>query len=195
MTSVPYSQEKAEPRLYALKDLDPRQISYLESLYLRSFPPQERRPWKDIVSPETRPGPELYGIGCGGNICGIITIWRLSLPSEENEYVKAVYVEHFAVDPSLRGGGVGSRVLKVLGKLVSEPIVLEIERDGAPDGMEIRRRRFYERNGFSCLDYDYIQPSYAPGLPEVPLTIMCDSKDIDPAAVDAALRRFVYKAV
>lgn len=198
MTYAQYSPEKTDPQLIALRTLDSGQKSYLEQLYLDSFPPEERRPWSEIIRPEQNYGPRLYAIEWQEKVCGLITLWTLSLSdasADKGRYSSAVYIEHFAIDPSLRGGGLGSKVLEAVRKLDNMPIVFEIERDGAPDGMEVSRRKFYERNGFVCLDYDYIQPSYAPGLPEVPLTLMSDKADIDPAAVDAALRKFVYKAV
>lgn len=198
MTYAQYSPEKTDPQLIAMKTLGTGQITYLEQLYLDSFPAEERRPWSEIIRPEQNYGPRLYGVEWQGKICGLITLWTLSLSDASanmGRYHTAVYIEHFAIDPSRRGGGVGSKVLSAVKKLENQPIVFEIERDGEPDGMEVRRRRFYERNGFVCLDYNYIQPSYAPGLPEVPLTLMSDKADIDPAAVDAALRKFVYKAV
>ncbi len=55
------------------------------------------------------------------------------------------YIEHFAIDPSLRNGGYGKRVLEVdeLKKQLKGPIVLEVEEPN--DEMSTRRIHFYKR--------------------------------------------------
>lgn len=102
------------------------------------------------------------------------------------------YLEHLATMPALRGSGIGATTLYSLLNGFDKPWVLEVERPSADSPMAARRIAFYERNGFSLLDYDYIQPPYAPGLPEVPLYLMSSDPDIDPAAVAAVLHREVY---
>ena len=88
-----------------------------------------------------------------------------------------VYLEHFAVQPSLRGQGTGSRILREL--LQGEkPFILEIEPP--EDALTCRRKAFYERNGLQAQPYDHVQLPFQGGGPIVPLVIMAD-RAISPA--------------
>lgn len=65
------------------------------------------------------------------------------------------FIEHFAVSPECRGGGVGSKMMKNLMQNTNKPIILEIE---VPcDDMSIKRLRFYERLGFKLNEQEYYQ--------------------------------------
>lgn len=57
------------------------------------------------------------------------------------------YIEHFAIDPSLRNGGYGKRVLEMIKKQLKGPIVLEVEEPN--DEMSTRRIHFYKRLEFT----------------------------------------------
>jgi GNAT superfamily N-acetyltransferase len=86
-------------------------------------------------------------------------------------------VEHFAVNPVLRNGGVGSRMLKALKEDAEKMIILEVEPP--IEEIAVRRVRFYERNGFFFNDYPYIQPSMGEGRKETPLFLMSTERKID----------------
>lgn len=158
-------------------------------LYVDAFPPEERRPWEQILlePSDTLRGPFLHtlllGEGISDRFAGMISSWQFDEFS---------YLEHFATMPGLRGSGIGSQVLAALVAGFTVPWVLEVERPTDDNPMAARRIAFYERNGFHVLDYDYIQPPYSPGLPEVPLLLMSTDPGIDPAAVAAILHREVY---
>lgn len=76
------------------------EIEELEGLYVASFPPEERREWTDVTARAARGDLSLYGIRLGGRIAGMVTVWHLG---------GVEYVEHFAVDPTVRGNGLGGR--------------------------------------------------------------------------------------
>lgn len=134
------------------------------ALYETAFPPEERRPSE--MMPPSDPAFHFYAIGDSG----LLTTW---------EFPGVTYVEHFAVYPETRGQGVGG---KALGELQGA-VILEVEPpEQSPEAA--RRVRFYERNGFRLLDVDYMQPSYAPGLPSIPLRLMLRGE----ADVDEAVR-------
>jgi len=165
-----------------LRPLDKADMPTAESLYTQSFPPEERRPWLQIA--DTASMPLLYGIYVGDTtFAGIITVWNFD---------KYAYVEHFAVDPSSRGGGIGAKALSALRRKLGIPVVLEVEPPEHPDPMAPRRIAFYQRCGFTLLDYPYIQPSYAPGLPSVPLCLMTTDPTLDPTDITATLHTRVY---
>lgn len=93
------------------------------------------------------------------------------------EFETFIYVEHFAVNPVLRNGGVGSRMLKALKEDAEKMIILEVEPP--TEKIAVRRVRFYERNGFFFNDYPYIQPSMGEGRKETPLFLMSTERKID----------------
>lgn len=134
----------------------------LMELYESAFPAEERRP-SDQMPPDD-PAFRFYAIADHG----LLTAW---------EFPGVTYVEHFAVYPETRGNGIGSSVLAEL----QGAVILEVE---PPEQSTEARRRiaFYERNGFRLLDVDYMQPSYAPGLPSIPLRLMLRGEtDVDEA--------------
>lgn len=164
------------------------QYSAIRKIYTESFPDPERRPWESIVQPQSKYGPRLYAItmkiGAFTNLLGFITLWNFGT---------FVYIEHFAIAEALRGLNTGARVLSELRK--KHPvIVLETERPDNSTPMAERRIGFYQRNGFHILDSDYIQPSYGPGLPEVPMILMGTDPSTDAKVVAETLRKEVYLA-
>lgn len=156
------------------------ELTAIEKIYTEAFPPEERRSWSSLAGDGN---PELRSIVRDGELAGMISYWNFGT---------FVYVEHFAIDPSLRGGGTGSEVLAELRRSLGRPVVLEVERPADSNPMAARRIEFYRRNGFHVLSYDYIQPPYAPGLPSVPLLLMSTDPSIAPADVAATLHREVY---
>lgn len=82
-----------------------------------------------------------------------------------------IFLEHFAVNPDIRGNGLGSRLMEHFKEICSPlPIVLEVE----PPENEIERRRieFYKRMGFVLNEGEYFQPPFTEGCPDVPLKLM-----------------------
>ena len=53
------------------------------------------------------------------------------------DFADFVYVEYLAVDPDIRGGGIGARILSQLRDGVRKPVVLEVE----PPFNELAKRR------------------------------------------------------
>ncbi len=168
-----------------LKDLLPQ----VKELYLSSFPVEERREWESIaeILADASSPYRMTAILADGEFGGFITSWNLD---------GIVYVEHFAVALSMRGGGIGGAAVREFVARSSFPVVLEVElpESGA---MACRRIEFYRRNGFTaCAEYEYIQPPYSAGLPEVPLMLMHSptggvSLDLD--EITRQIHRNVYK--
>ncbi|MCL1699435.1 GNAT family N-acetyltransferase [Lysinibacillus sp. Bpr_S20] len=80
------------------------------------------------------------------------------------------FVEHIAVDPIMRGSGVGGKMITKYMKESIKPILLEVEH---PD-TELAQRRigFYERLGFHLNPFEYVQPPLQKGQDDLPLKIM-----------------------
>ncbi len=70
------------------------------------------------------------------------------------EYEGFVLVDYLAVNPDIRGKGIGSRLLAELKRMLAGRVILieceNIDKSASPEEAEIRRRRiaFYETSGF-----------------------------------------------
>lgn len=169
-----------------LRRMERRDEPLLQALYESSFPPAERRPWNDVVALHDGDGRfEVHVLDVGGDVAGMLTEWRFDTLR---------YVEHFAVFPSMRGGGVGARSIGMLLGADTRPVVLEVELpEGGADDMTRRRVRFYERCGFvSFPAFSYIQPPYSPGLPSLELMLMASSEAVDLEDATRLLHTHVY---
>lgn len=153
-----------------LKKLEIKDFDQVYTLMEESFPKDEYRDYQKQKELFRNPGyqiliekdPELQGIKA------FLAAW---------EFETFIYVEHFAVNPALRNGGVGSRMLRTLTKDAGKIIILEVEPP--TEEMAVRRVGFYERNGFFFNDYPYIQPSMGEGRKETPLFLMSTERKID----------------
>lgn len=163
----------------------------IKELYHSAFPADERRDWADITRriDESDLQFSFYVIKHKAEIAGFITLW--SLPS-------ALYCEHLAILPGMRGAGIGAEVVGLLRTLAYSrnlevrPVVLEVELPGATPEAG-RRIAFYERCGMVARrDFKYIQPPYSPELSALPMMLMTFGivTDCDPLAAD--LHTIVY---
>ncbi|MDH6312618.1 ribosomal protein S18 acetylase RimI-like enzyme [Parabacteroides sp. PFB2-10] len=143
-------------------------LEAIEKTYNESFPPAERRDFS-LVRKLLREEPDFDIIAFyrEEEYLGFISFWLL-----EDFY----YVEHFAIDPSARNGGIGGEVMRHLLSNMETPVVLEVELP--TDELSRRRIGFYERLGFSFDPTPYQQPPYRPGEDWVDLRLMAYG-DID----------------
>lgn len=153
-------------------------------IYLEAFPPDERRPWKSILSPDDIAGPRLQGIFADGRLVGMVTTWAFD---------NFTYVEHLALSTSTRGQGIGSKVVAALKASSAVPLLLEVEPRHLSD-QAARRIGFYARAGFDVIDTGYVQPPYSPHLSPVALWLMASGR-VDPDKAAATLHSRVYRAV
>lgn len=117
-------------------------------LYAQSFPVHEQRQY---ASQRRIMGQEAYHFGLvmdNDEFAGLMLYW---------EAETFIYVEHFCMLPELRGKGLGSRALALLG-VGGKTVILEI--DPPVDAVSVRRRRFYERSGFVANSYRHVHPPY-----------------------------------
>lgn len=87
---------------------------------------------------------------------------------------EVVYIDHFAVNPKYRNGGIGAKMLKEFFEIMPQTVCLEVEEPN--DEMAIRRIGFYERNNFFLNKYPYIQPPISKGRSPIPLMIMTSDR-------------------
>lgn len=164
---------------------DAKALALIKPLYMSSFPEEERRLWPQLTAllQGENPPIRLVLIRSRNRFAGFMTLWNIG---------EAIYIEHFAIEPALRGRGVGGRALREVVADVGKPIVLEAE-PAATSRQAKQRIAFYQRNGFIAFaDYPYIQPAYATGLPDVELTLMATSADLDLPRITSALHQRVY---
>lgn len=158
----------------------------VKGLYLSAFPEEERRDWSDIEQRISSGDPifSFYVLQHDSEYIGFITLWRL--PS-------ALYCEHFALFPEMRGRGFGSGVIKEAIALASPfSFILEVELPEKSHDAE-RRIAFYERCGLIPLaEFPYWQPPYRKDLPEVPMMLMTSRPLSDPMAMAIILHTIVY---
>lgn len=103
-----------------------------------------------------------------GKVIAVISIWHLD---------GVRYIEHLAVDASLRGQNIGQRLLKWILEKEKTPLVLEVE---LPENeMAKRRIGFYQRLGLHYNDYAYLQPPLREGHGMLPLRLMTYPEKID----------------
>lgn len=163
--------------------LRPANISDFERIYslLRcSFPEDECRPYdaqKALLSvPE-------YTAYVTDDVSAVITLWQFD---------KFAFIEHFAVDPSLRNCGLGSKILRNVISALSCPVCLEAE---LPDTqLAARRIAFYQRCGFYVNSYPYIQPAYSADRECVPLLILTTERQITQSEFQM-IRDTLYRSV
>ncbi len=134
-----------------VSETDVKTLDYIRSVYEDSFPVDERREFDQVKrllkENETF---HLAVIEKDGRGVGLLSYWQ---------WPDWRYVEHFAVDGTCRGKGIGREILQAFIAEDDTPIVLEVEHPD--DDICIRRIRFYESLGFVLHpEYDYIQPPY-----------------------------------
>lgn len=145
-----------------VKTQDEVNYAFVEKLMHTAFPQEERR---DTV--QQREYSDNNPLFCNNIILenntpiGMISYWTMG---------DFYYIEHFAIDPTLRNGGYGKRVLEVIKQQLQGPIVLEVEEPN--DEMSTRRINFYKRLGFVLHEKTYMQPPYRAGDSGLPMFLM-----------------------
>lgn len=130
-------------------------------LYLNSFPPEERRSLQGQDATLTKTQYHAEVILEKEQFIGILFWW---------EFEELRYLEHLAIQPSLRNMGYGRRILDDFIREDARPLLLDVE----PHDQPVRKRRiaFYERAGLILNDLPYFQPSMQEGQPPVQLLLM-----------------------
>ncbi|WP_216857425.1 GNAT family N-acetyltransferase [Paenibacillus tritici] len=127
-----------------------------------SFPVSELRTYSGQRDLLNHPNYHLYtSKDAEGRILAFLAAW---------EFPGLRFIEHIAVNPALRSGGIGNKLMSSYIARSGKPVLLEVE---PPDGeLEQRRIGFYERLGFHLNPYDYMQPPLRAGQADLPLRIM-----------------------
>ena len=166
---------------------DKEQYEFMENLLQAAFPKEEYRELDQLREYTDTKSLFVNNIILEENQpIGFITFWNFG---------NFHYVEHFAIDPNLRNGGYGKKVMAGLSELISTPIVLEVERP--IEEMAERRINFYKRQGYELWHNDYQQPPYRAGDDFLPMYLMVHgnlSSEKDYETVKDTIYKEVYNA-
>ena len=167
-----------------LKILDISDYDQMYHLMEASFPQDEYRPRAAQKALFDDPAYRVYAHydDCH-TLLAFLAIW---------DFCQFVFIEHFAVKPECRNGGLGSRLLQELATLLNKPLCLEAELP--ENDLAKRRIAFYQRGGFCQNPYPYEQPALAEGQNSVPLCILTRPYPITEKEF-SALRDTLYQKV
>lgn len=143
---------------------DHHEVSFVDNLYIESFPLSERRPVETMLKLyEANDIPFEIVITLKNNlIVGFLTYWDLDT---------FIFAEHFAISLEFRNGGYGKKVMDLFIKKYTKPIVLEVELPTTI--LSERRIGFYQRIGFRLWeDVQYQQPAYYEETGAIPMKLM-----------------------
>lgn len=138
-----------------------RLYNAFKALYSSSFPVFEQRTEAQQAWAFGQAEYHLAGYTDEEKWIGFISYW---------EFDTYIYIEHFAIDATLRGQGYGSRVLKAFVEKKDKTVLLEI--DPIVDEVSAARLRFYTHCGFQTTPYTHRHPAYREGFPPHPLVVL-----------------------
>lgn len=144
-------------------------FSQVDTLYTQAFPYHEQR---DAVAKQRALGDTHYALEAwfdGETFVGLSGVWMFDGYS---------YIEHLAVDGSLRSQGYGQRLL---GQLLARCPLMILEIDPLTTEIAHKRLRFYQSMGFVANPYPHRHPTYHPGIADHELIVLSC-----PQAIDAA---------
>jgi ribosomal protein S18 acetylase RimI-like enzyme len=142
--------------------MNDREFDKIFAIMKASFPESERRTYagqKELLAdPYYR---LITKTNSNNQMIAFLAVWEFPLFR---------FVEHIAVDPAIRGNGIGGKLMAAYIEESLKPILLEVE---LPDtDLAQRRISFYERLGFLLNPFEYAQPPLQKGQPDIPFKIM-----------------------
>ena len=153
-----------------------KELEIIGELYISAFCAEERREFTQLQELLLHPHCVINQIIFRDAIAGFCIYWQFD---------SFLFLEHFAIEPELRGQKIGEQVLILLKEMHQKPIILEVEP--ATDVNSVRRIKFYERNGYYLLPVKYRQPSYDGIKPSLDLLLMSNMAEI----ADTIVKRYI----
>ncbi|WP_029906094.1 GNAT family N-acetyltransferase [Prevotella sp. 10(H)] len=142
---------------------DSHELTFVENLYIESFPLSERRPVGKMLDLYRGDSPFYIVVTIEDDqIVGFLTYWDLD---------DFIFAEHFAISAEYRNGGYGRKVMDLFLKDMTKPIILEVELPTTI--LSERRIGFYQRIGFKLWEnVQYQQPAYLDDGIAIPMKLM-----------------------
>ena len=189
LQSFPLDEQRPIESIAHLLTEEPRYTMYaiIDDNYAAELQANSQKPTANSQRPianSQRPIANSQGLKANSpKLLGLLTTWH---------FEEFIYIEHFAIDPTLRSQGYGSEALKAFIHEHGKPIVLEAEPP--TDALSIRRIKFYERIGLTLYDFPYMQPAYTEDSHPVELRLMgtIDTEATPLTDVEQQLHREVY---
>lgn len=150
--------------------IDNQNSKYFErtwQIYEESFPVEERRTLEEQIQLFDK---KIFKMLCyveNETVIAIVFYWTLE---------QYTFLEHFAIDSTLRGLSYGSKILQEFLKNHSYDIVLEIEP--IVDTMTQKRLRFYERFGFVVNSHTHFQVPFRKDAKQLQLLFLSFKKQL-----------------
>lgn len=120
-------------------------------LYQKSFPANEKKPFSLILRTYQKKRTDVWYLTYKERFAGL----AITINSQDT-----ILLDYFAISPSMRSYGIGSRVLRSMQKhYAPKGLLIEIESciPGVPNLAErSRRKEFYLKNGMSPLNIDVV---------------------------------------
>ena len=132
--------------------IDSVYFSAVDALYVKAFPWHEQREPAAKQQALRDPRYALEAWFDGELFIGLSGCWQFSGYS---------YIEHLAIDDTLRSRGYGKRLLA--GILERAPLTI-LEIDPLTSDIAHKRLRFYETMGFRASSWSHSHPSYHAGI-------------------------------
>ena len=182
LQSFPRDEQRPIESIAHLLNEEPRYTMYaiIDDNYAAELQANSQQPTANSQAPSAN---SQRPIANSPKLLGLLTTWH---------FEEFIYIEHFAIDPTLRSQGYGSEALKAFIHEHGKPIVLEAEPP--TDAFSIRRIKFYERIGLTLYDFPYMQPAYTEDSHPVELRLMgtLDTETTPLPLVSQILHREVY---
>ena len=149
-----------------IEKMDDPHYQTVDRLYETAFPYHEKR---DERAKQAALDNESYHLNAwhfNDIFVGFIGCWQF------DDYA---YIEHLAIDPSLRSQGFGKKVLERF--MVQHPLTI-LEIDPLTTEIANRRLRFYQGLGFVENSYPHAHPSYHSEISDHELVVLSSKKII-----------------
>lgn len=138
-------------------------VQEIYNSYISTFPVDEQRDRKQFLDLFSNPQTKIMSVVHESEAIGYLILWKMS---------SFIFVEHFEVFETFRSTKLGSHIMGHL--LETYPkIILEIEPADLSEDAQ-RRYSFYQRNSFSLIDTNHIQPSYGEGKQSLHLWLLAN---------------------
>ena len=120
----------------------------LKKIYKEAFPREEKIPFWMLKMLARGSRGEFYGVYDHEELIGLVY----------NVYYKdIIYISYLAIDDTKRGAGYGGRILQTIQKKYSDSRIFlcieEMDSNAENYEQRVRRKAFYESNGFKMLPF------------------------------------------
>jgi GNAT superfamily N-acetyltransferase len=148
---------------------DSPHFSTLDALYARAFPWHEQREAEAKLQALGNPHYALEAWFDDGVFIGLSGCWQFTGYS---------YIEHLAIDDTLRSRGYGKQLLAQI--LTRAPLTI-LEIDPLTTEIAHKRLRFYQSMGFHANAWAHRHPTYHQGIADHELVVLSYPQPIDEA--------------